>query len=365
MKGLHFMPLVGLAASAMLVMSCSGGAHADNRDTVELGYYPQARVSDEALVAALNDAAGAVPTVSTDNGWTDFGYYKASSRAKIMWYRDVDYSGAKYRGVHMISYRPRQTNLGSATISTVQDNNGYMLQSEGENLIPQTFWFKYEPIKWAVFDTDEQKNAKLLVARIALDAQEFNHTAVANDYDYTGSFIRTWLNDTFFNTSFSDAEKGKILTTAVDNSESQTSNFDIEHSNYGFETTNDKVFLLSFQEVMKYLPAEASRVRFSSDYAKCQGVFTDGMKSDSDLYDDKKITSDAEEEPDPEEAAAEEESSEEAVSGEVGSTEWWLRSPSPSKTTYNVWRIRSTGAFDLKMTNHTEYGIIPAIWVNN
>ncbi|MCR5491447.1 MAG: DUF6273 domain-containing protein [Bacilli bacterium] len=336
-------------------MSCSGnGSYVDGRETVEFGSYPQARVTDNATISDLDAAAGALPTTSDDGTWTDYGYYRNESVVKIMWFKDVEYNNAKYRGVHMVSYRPRETRLGKSTLSTVQDNNGYLLTKDADgNYVPKTFWFKYEPIKWVVLDTKET-GEKLLNATIGLDAQDFHHTAKNGDNNYANSFIRGWMNNDFYNAAFTAEDQAKVLTTEVDNSKSSTSDFDIELTDYGCENTNDKVFLLSFQELMKYMPTNDSRVRYCSEYAKCQGAFADGMISDSDLYEEAKST---------DESAEEESEEEEEDVTIVGATEWWLRSPSPSKTTYNVWRVRSTGAFDLKTTIHTEYSILPAIWL--
>lgn len=73
------------------------------------------------------------------------------------------------------------------------------------------------PIEWMVLER-KGKNA-LLISRYGLDAQPFNNSNT--DITWEECTLRQWLNITFFNKAFTRAERTLILTTAVDNSESQ------------------------------------------------------------------------------------------------------------------------------------------------
>lgn len=76
------------------------------------------------------------------------------------------------------------------------------------------------------------------------------HTHYANDY--ATSSIRTWLNNDFYNTAFSAADKTAVATSTVDGN-------------------NDKVYLLSKSE------AEAQYTgtpKGGTDYAQCQGYYS-------------------------------------------------------------------------------------------
>ncbi len=63
-------------------------------DIIEFGSYPQSEVTDAALKSALTSRAG-----STD-GWTSYNYYIGGAQGDYMKYTDVEYGGAKYRGVY-------------------------------------------------------------------------------------------------------------------------------------------------------------------------------------------------------------------------------------------------------------------------
>ena len=95
--------------------------------------------------------------------------------------------------------------------------------------------------------------------------QGFPYYAILNNdsmeyfagYDFMGSVtwekctLRTWLNGEFINNAFSTAEQAAILTTAVDNSKTQ-SHKKWWSTNSG-SNTQDKVFLLSYAQASKFL----------------------------------------------------------------------------------------------------------------
>ena len=62
--------------------------------------------------------------------------------------------------------------------------------------------------------------------------------------------LRTWLNNTFFNKAFTSAEQATILTTTGYNfwTEGNT-----EWESGGGNTTQDRIFLLSYEEANQYL----------------------------------------------------------------------------------------------------------------
>lgn len=117
-----------------------------------------------------------------------------------------------------------------------------------------------ETIDWIVLE--ETEDSLLLISRDVLDMVPFNSSFEGTTWD--DSYIRTYLNDTFYNTAFNDSEKSVILdypTTPGDVSEN-------------IPEVTDKVFLLSEEEVLKYLPTEEDRMATVSQYAKAQGVWS-------------------------------------------------------------------------------------------
>lgn len=101
------------------------------------------------------------------------------------------------------------------------------------------------PIEWMILER-KGENA-LLISRYGLDTQPFNNSNT--DITWEECTLRKWLNITFLNKAFTRAERTLILTTAVDNSESQCYN---HYSVAGGNDTQDKIFLLSYAEANKY-----------------------------------------------------------------------------------------------------------------
>ncbi len=107
-----------------------------------------------------------------------------------------------------------------------------------------------EAIEWIVLT--KQDNKALVVSKYALDCKPYakvedGEDCTPEDSMWQNSYAREWLNSTFYDTAFSDADKEKILTTAV------SADKNPEYSTDPGSATSDKVFLLSINEVKKYL----------------------------------------------------------------------------------------------------------------
>lgn len=102
------------------------------------------------------------------------------------------------------------------------------------------------PIEWRVLARDGNK--ALLISRYGLDVQPYN--SEKTDVTWETCTLRTWLNNTFFNKAFTSAEQATILTTTVYNfwTEGNT-----EWESGGGNTTQDRIFLLSYEEANQYL----------------------------------------------------------------------------------------------------------------
>ena len=260
-----------------------GAAYSREGNYVYFGSYPQTKVSDEPLVNTLNAKAGELPTEENSYLWNSYGYYVNGYVKDYMWYIDEEVDGSKYRGVYFASYRPYSCGGSSNKNNTYQDDNGYFEST--------TYWFKYEGIKWRVLT--ESGNRAFLMCDIAIDSQQYYHTADTRTVDdkkiyannYAESEIRKWLNETFYNTAFNDLQKAIIRTTSVDNSARSTNPFNNAtywnngENEYACENTLDKVFLLSEYEVTNpnygfnnaLFTEDTRRGLKSSDYAKSQG----------------------------------------------------------------------------------------------
>ena len=99
-------------------------------------------------------------------------------------------------------------------------------------------YFKYEPIKWRVLQSENGE--AFLLSDVILDKQAYNEN---DEYiTWKESSLRAWLNDKFMNRAFSDEEKEKINITEIVNQ---------DNSDYGTEGGNnisDKISLLSSAE---------------------------------------------------------------------------------------------------------------------
>ncbi len=304
-------------------------------NTIYFGYYPQSEVKDTTLTARLTNLAGKLPTESNNEDWISYGYYMSREASNFMWYQDISHNGELYRGVYFVENRPLSTL--SSSFMTLQESNGYLTDT--------VYWFKYEPIAWTILSEEDGK--VLLLCNTILDAQAYQNACYSADdgiytnsnnapsgthaSNYAYSTIRTWLNDTFYNTAFNEMQKSIILLSTVDNSAATTANSDNPHA---CENTQDKIFLPSFSDATNsdygFAPNEDgsddARVKFPSAYAKSQGA----MIHSNDTYKD-------------------------------GVGVWWLRSPY-----YTYFDAASVATFDNIGDQHVTYtcgGILPALWL--
>ena len=104
-----------------------------------------------------------------------------------------------------------------------------------------------EPVEWIVLDYDAVNNRALLLSRFGLDVQPFNTEDTNTTWEKCT--LRTWLNGTFLNKTFTAQERERILLTKVDNSISQGYN---SWFPCGINT-QDRIFLLSYAEANEYL----------------------------------------------------------------------------------------------------------------
>ncbi len=272
-------------------------------DYIYFGHWPQTLERDENVVAKLNEMAG-TPPLPRDNA--NPYNWESHEGTTYMWQKIVIYNGTKYLGVQMNDYRASGID---ALYDKITDNGYYKLN---------VYWFKYEPIKWRILTTNE--NSAFIMSDIALDffsmqpdrkseirddllASYNNSPGVpdgiyANNWEY--SFIRSWLNETFYNEVFNDLQKEIIQTTHLDNS-ARSCNPNEYPNYYGYgenagknkyadqcKDTDDKIFLLSLRDVTTtaygfnkdVLAEDPARNLQASDFAKFHGVSMGNTQKD-------------------------------------------------------------------------------------
>ena len=159
---------------------------------------------------------------------------------------------------------------------------------------PQTAEGEVQPVEWRVLA--RENNKALVISRYVLDARRFD----PESNDWSESEIRRWLNGEFYNSTFSDEEKVRIISFNQDN-----------------------VFLLSREEAEKYFAYEVARRCKPTDYAKAKGA----LEIDDFSY------------------------------------SWWLRSPNNSNGVYSVEDdgdicINCGDVYD------DDGSVRPALWIN-
>lgn len=167
-----------------------------------------------------------------------------------------------------------------------------------------------EPIEWIVLQSDIDNKRALLISKDILAYDIFGDAGSS----WKDCNIRSWLNGSFFDASFSDSEKEQIVTTLY--SEALNQDSDIPAAE-----TLDKISLLSLQEFETY-----SDIPFSS------ASITDAL----------------------EDLAGENTDS-------IGRIEWWLRTVDNTGYVYRI--SRSGMVLNSEDSSPDTCGIRPIIWV--
>lgn len=121
-----------------------------------------------------------------------------------------------------------------------------------------------ESIEWYVL---EEKDGKaLLLSRKIIDNEQFNTTA--SETMWETSSIRKWLNDDFISSAFTEEEQSIIIASTIENMQAEKSG---EWKKTEAANTEDKVFLLSYNEYMKYLQLDEEMNPEVTKYANSRG----------------------------------------------------------------------------------------------
>lgn len=114
-----------------------------------------------------------------------------------------------------------------------------------------------EDLRWKVIDRDGNKIMLITCDIIAVRPyQSFS----VDDLSWEKSSLRTWLNNDFYNLAFGENYNDYIITTTVIPSYEIVDS--TEKAYYG-NITQDKVFLLSEEELTKYFPSKGGRAASS------------------------------------------------------------------------------------------------------
>ena len=122
-----------------------------------------------------------------------------------------------------------------------------------------------EPIEWIVLDV--QDNRSLLISKYGLERMPFNETETRTTWKTCS--LRQWLYNDFQKEAFTELEQGAILVSDLDNGIGQVN---ANQYVYGGSGTQDRVFLLSYDEAKAYFESDEARICEFTAYAGGGGV---------------------------------------------------------------------------------------------
>ncbi len=111
--------------------------------------------------------------------------------------------------------------------------------------------FNELPMEWIVLKT--QDNMAFIIKTNVLEDSYKPYHMSCSDITWRGCTLRTWLNNDFINTSFTTAEKTRIIPYNINNDDNP------QYKIWGGVPTVDKIFLLSIRE---------AEVLFKNDQAR-------------------------------------------------------------------------------------------------
>lgn len=115
------------------------------------------------------------------------------------------------------------------------------------------------PLKWKVLAIEGDCALMITLSSIISLRNELRQTGIWKDAP-----ARVLLNDAFFDSAFTDIEKRQIIMAVNANPKNKAQHVD------GGPDTEDRVFLLSIDEVEKYMNSEESRTADATEYAHKQ-----------------------------------------------------------------------------------------------
>ena len=158
--------------------------------------------------------------------------------------------------------------LRNATVGSTVFLGSYWSSDEKDSI-------EREDIEWKVLEVKDGK--AMLISEKLLDYSYFLKTVSRVNlieegvvYTWENSYLRSYLNGYFFDQAFSEEEKKRVQETVVKpDREALTAWFsDISTSEEALaeNETVDRVYVLSYAELMKYFPKEDDRVCDVSQY---------------------------------------------------------------------------------------------------
>ena len=199
-------------------------------------------------------------------------------------------------------------------------------------------WFKVEPIRWLVLNYEEYiagTTAELeLMSELVLTGNIYFNPSESDGNSWETSYIREWVNGTFYNSAFAADEQEIIATSTVLNN--VTGDYENSTSDGTGPTTYDKIYFKSYYEMSSGLFSTGTGAQ---NYARRQCSPTDFALSNcasmSIVY---------------------------ATSYRTGTSEYWTRSAGSSDS--RAWNASYSGSINVvAIVYFTGNGVRPALKV--
>lgn len=221
---------------------------------IYIGYYPQKEITDSRYLKELKK----IDEVN-ERGYIEYNGYEF---AKVVVVNNHIYAEAPQTGDDVFEY-----------------GTGYKPGT--------THYFLVQPLAWKVLKHNEYTGEIVLQTENIIDTKSFNNTKETkivngdkiypNEYEH--STIREWLNNGFFDICFTDEEKALIQTVINKNEAAYFWDAYAKNDEYRYNDTQDRVYLLSYQEVTSTSfgfaaghSCDSSRFATASDYANANGL---------------------------------------------------------------------------------------------
>lgn len=182
-------------------------------------------------------------------------------------------------------------------------------------------------IKWRVLDVQDGK--ALVLSDLILEDKSFQGNASLLN-EWTNSALRAYLNGDFYNKTFTQREKDRIVSTTLMN------NINPKYSMIMGTDTTDKVFLLSAEEVDRYFGNDGARIAYAdrrTPAMRYSAINSQGVNPYEGVYQ------------------------------YYSPWFWWLRTPAqPASGDRKVLYVNPYG--EVKEANIAdEFGVRPAMWI--
>lgn len=163
-----------------------------------------------------------------------------------------------------------------ARVVATPNGEAYKFSSNDTASYGNAYYFRVEPICWQIKDFNSSTNSVVLLSTFVLDNGSFQNNVsevdgvyynttsltpndtLANNYEY--SRVRSWLNNTFYNSALSSLQQSLVVSTSCD-------------------STDNNVYLLSYSDIVDNygynadLTMDSILCKSVSDYAIASGAY--------------------------------------------------------------------------------------------